>query len=316
MPRRVLLKLTEADRQALMDEVVRTSDENVRRACKALLKLSEGKGRKEVATAIKVHPTTVGRWAAQFRRHGLKGLAGSEAAPRGRPPKLRGEHLDLLCKAAQTVPRDLGKSFARWTLQRLTRHFAQQTGLGIRPQHVGFLLRRAGINWSQTGEKATVRFSGVSQAAVLWFTVAALASPKSASAALPPRVLLVAMNLGDGQLTGLWTEGRTPAAFIRFLERLLEQHPQQKLVLVAETGSIRLTKGLNRFLESQGRRLEIGLVSSHSERQKEPEPVRRSKKTIQFLFNSPERLVTRIRKGIQLVEAQDDHRLKHDFLSK
>jgi transposase len=304
MARSSLLNLNDADRQALLDEIARTFDPKVRRSCEAVLRLSEGLSRSAVAAEMAVHPTTVGRWARRFRRLGLRGLTGQPAVRRGRPAKVSSEQLDLLCNMALSSPGAFGKPFERWTLQRLTRCFVQETGLSIRPNSVGLLLRRKGVRWSHGGVEFKSRGAFPPLAGILWVSVAVLRGHGSAVVDSPRPVLWIAVNLASGHVTQLQTAGRTPDAFLQFLERVFQEHLEQRLVLIAESGFIRMTKRISRFLVLQARKVEAVLISRHPGKHEGFEAARSTKRGIAYLFNSPAALVSRISKALHEVEVQ------------
>ena len=130
-------------RQRLLTETANPANQRHRVACWAILLLAEGKSKGQVARECSVHPTTVARWARRLQRDGIAGLLG-QLAHRGRRSRFTEAHLKVLRDAALTSPRELGKPFANWTLERLGRHLSRQIGIGIRANYLGHLLRRMG----------------------------------------------------------------------------------------------------------------------------------------------------------------------------
>ena len=298
--------------------MVRTSDKHLATICRGLLLLAGGHSRREVAARSHVHPVTVSRWASRFQRRGLGGLRGFERGRSGRPLKIRGEHIELLRKSAVTPPSELGKPFSRWTLDRLARYFHEQAGIKIRPHYIGLLLRRMGISWSRP-EETSASATRVSEAVVLWISVAKVQPANAKSSSLAQRVLLAAVNLGNGQTSTRWAHRRTPATFIQFWEQLLQEYLQQRLILVAETGCVQISRQVGQFLDSHRRRLEIVLLSSSPRFEKHKisgTEARISRGAVRFPFNSPEALAAKISRGIREIQDQALHHSKHDFLSK
>lgn len=121
MGRPSLLDFSESDRRQLLAEAAKSTDPDFRDACRAVLLLGSGQSRPEVAVQFDVHPATVGRWAASFRRRGVKGLHGPEQDRRVRPRKLQTQDLEWLCQTLRTPPRKLGYAFSNWTLPHLAR---------------------------------------------------------------------------------------------------------------------------------------------------------------------------------------------------
>jgi len=292
--------LTETDQQALMNEADRASNEPLQKACRAILLLAKGKTREQVAQFVAVHPVTVGRWVARYRQHGLAGLRHPKQHKRGRRPKLLPEQLELVRRAALTPPRQLGKLFAQWTLTRLSRYLAQQTGVSVQPHYLALLLRRMGIL-----RHARAGFHVLPDLVVVWFFVAGIMNQKDPGARAANRVLYGGLNLRDGQLTTLSSPNASVVSFLGFLTTLLADYPHQKILLIAESDSFRKTLKVEAILKSQEGRLEIHSFA--------PNPVhfqdvkRRWGETnpasaMNFLFNSLEDLTGSLRKGFSTLK--------------
>src|SRR5260370_39009955 len=116
MARPSLLKLSEADERQLREAAAESPEADFRDACRAVLSLAGGATRSEVANQFRVHPATIGRWAARYRQRGLARLRGPEHHPRGRPRRLQVEHLELLRQTVRTPPRNVGYAFTASTL--------------------------------------------------------------------------------------------------------------------------------------------------------------------------------------------------------
>jgi len=145
MARPTLLKLSEVDARQLREAAAESPEADFRDACRAVLSLAGGATRPEVAEQFRVHPATIGRWAARYRQRGLAGLRGPEHDARGRPRRLQVEHLELLRQTVLTPPRKLGYAFTAWTLSRLGEFLKRRTGVTVQPHYLGRLLHRMGI---------------------------------------------------------------------------------------------------------------------------------------------------------------------------
>ena len=304
MPRSHRLKLSEHDRLSLIKESGDSRDKKASMACRAILLLADGRLRSEVAKECKVHAVTVGRWASRFRKHGLRGLLPKDNPRGGRPPKLQSHHLELLRKTALTPPEELAKPFRQWTLERLARYFIQQTGITIRGHYIGRLLKRMGVSWSGRHNQLEKRASSawISEAVILWFVAASPKQEKSPAGRAPKQVLLAAINLKSGKVTEFWTQRRTAASFLQFLQRVLQDYALPKVILVAESGSVPLTRQVARFLETEQGRLMVIMPSAVSAANHKEEGQRPSDRhTIQFLFNSPEIMASKVLRAIDRI---------------
>ena len=96
MARPSLLKLSGAEERQLREAAAESPQADFRDACRAVLSLAGGAPRQQVAEQFRVHPATIGRWAARYRQRGVAGLRGPEHDARGRPRRLQVEHLELL----------------------------------------------------------------------------------------------------------------------------------------------------------------------------------------------------------------------------
>jgi len=268
-----------------------------RLACWAILLLADGRTRGEVARECKVHPVTVARWIARLRKHGIGGLLGQKSG-QGRRSKLTEAHLELLRKAALTPPRQLGKPFNRWTLERLARYFSAQTGIGVRSNYLGRLLRRRGVSWSQGLD--SIGASGLQELEVLWFAVVRKRGSRSVPSKGEGGYLLAAINLANGHVTSLKVRRRSSSSFAHFLNRLAHQYPKAKVMLIGQRGSIGITKEVVRSLESHRETVCLSLFGGPTQ----PEnPVWDELHSgVQFLSSSPEAAISRLRIGVKQIE--------------
>jgi transposase len=263
--------------------------------------LAKGKTREQVAQFAAVHPVTVGRWLSRYRQQGLAGLRHPKQHKRGRRPKLLPEQLELVKRAALTPPRQLGKPFAEWTLRRLACYLAQQTGVSVRFHYLGLLLRRMGVlRHGKTG------FHVVPELVVVWFFIAGMRYQKDRGAKEEDRVVIYGgLNLRNGQLTTLSSPNTNVASFLRFLNTLLADYPDQKILLIAESDSFRKTVKVEVILKSQQGRLEIHSFSPnpvHLQDMKRRWGETKPTSAMNFLFNSLEDLTGSLRKGISALK--------------
>jgi transposase len=84
---------------------------------------------------------TVDHWLRQYRRGGVTALA--DAPRSGRPADADAAYRQLLVRAVESAPRDLGLGFDVWTSARLASYLAEQTGVALSPGWVRTLLNQA-----------------------------------------------------------------------------------------------------------------------------------------------------------------------------
>ena len=101
---------------------------------------AEGKTASEIAGLWAITAQGVRKIINRFNREGVAGL--SDRPRKGRPPKTDDRYVDLLKRAVQTSPHELGYPFSCWTLERLREHLARKTRV---IQHLSRLLAKHGI---------------------------------------------------------------------------------------------------------------------------------------------------------------------------
>jgi transposase len=94
-----------------------------------------------------VHPSTVWRWFADYRRFGLKGLHVEKPAGRARLIDEDGEA--ALEEALRRNPQDLGYAFTRWTLPTLVEYLYAAIHVRVSIDTVRRALRRLGYTFKR-----------------------------------------------------------------------------------------------------------------------------------------------------------------------
>jgi len=145
MARPCSIKLSPGQQQELLQAAERSREPEFRDGCRAILALAAGQTRKEVAAIMGVHPGTIGRWAALYRRESLAGLRAPAEDRRGCPRKLQVEDLCWLKETVLTPPKDLGYAFTTWSLPRLASYLEKQRGVQVKSHYIGHLLRQMGL---------------------------------------------------------------------------------------------------------------------------------------------------------------------------
>jgi transposase len=337
MARPSLLKLSEAGQQQLLQAAANSAEADFRDACRAILLLGGGADRKAVAERFGVHPATIGRWAACYRRRGVEGLRGPEHDARGRPRKLQVEHLQWLRQTVLTPPAQLGFAFTVWNLPRLARLLQQRTGVWVQPQYLGRLLHRMGIGRrrpkhtlkgkrdEKAHARARVELAGLKKnlgrlkkkvvisqdetefhlypyLVAIWSVLGSPQPEVRTPGKNQKRVLYGGLNLKTGQLTSHWAMSKSGSHFIEYLQVLLRAYPKQNILMIADNGSFHHTKKVEEFLDQHRDRLEVKWLPPYCPDLNDIERTWRRLKASHasnFLFNSLDDLVENVRKGIE-----------------
>jgi len=336
MARPSLLKLSEVDEHQLREAIVASPEADFRDACRAVLSLARGDSRQQVAEQYGVHAATVGRWASCYRQRGLAGLRGPEHDARGRPRRLQVEHLQLLRQTVLTSPRKLGYAFTAWTLPRLAEFLQRQTGVTVQGPYLGRLLHRMGIarkrpkhvlegkrdeaahDRAKTELESLKKHLGRRKKTVvisqdetefhlypylvaIWSVVGSPQPEVRTPGKNQKRVLYGGLNLKTGHLTSHWAATKSGAHFVEYLETLLHDYPDQKILMIADNGSFHHTLKVEAFVKGHRDRLEIKWLPPYCPDLNDIERTWRRLKASHasnFLFNSLDELVENVRQGI------------------
>lgn len=336
MTRPSLLRLDRMAKQELLNEANASSDPDFRDACRAIVLLGGGAPRDIVADQYGVHPATIGRWGASYRKRGISGLRGPEEDSRGRPAKLDVKHLELLKEIVLLPPRQLGYAFTNWTLPRLATVLKKRAGVSVRPHYLGLLLHRMGITRRQpkhvlegkrdevAHDQAKVELQQIKKnlgrmrkrvvisqdetefhlypyLVAIWSVVGTAQPEVMTPGKNQKRVLYGGLNLKTGRLTGHWAETKSGGHFIEFLEALLADYPEQNILMIADNGSFHHTQQVEKFLDEHKKRIEVRWLPPYCPDLNDIERTWRRLKASHasnFLFNSLDELVTNVQKGI------------------
>jgi len=340
MARPILLRLTDTDRETLAREIRETRVAGVRDACRAVLLVGNGAVRSAVSDQLGVHPATIGRWVAAYRARGIAGVRGPEKDGRGRPARLKPEHLEVLRTAAVTPPTDLGYAFTAWTLPRLATHLKEKTGVTARPPWIGRLLSRMNIRRRRPkhvlegkrdealhdaakADLATIKeglpdsdrvvisqdeaeFHLFPYLVLIWGLIGSPQLEVRTPGKNEKRVLYGGLNLGTGRLSRHWAPTKSGVHFIEFLDVLLADYPDQSILLVTDNGSFHHTKKVAAFLDLHKARLEVKWLPPYCPDLNDIERTWRRLKASHasnFRFNSLDDLVTNVQRGIDELNA-------------
>jgi len=127
MSRRIDFTLTDEQLAAVEHAMSHSPLPEVRQRATAIRLLHLGHKPEAVAEMLAVGTSTVWTWHRRYRAEGLEGLANKPKS--GRPAKADANYLVEVERAIDTDPRDLGYAFSVWTINKLRKHLAKQTGI-------------------------------------------------------------------------------------------------------------------------------------------------------------------------------------------
>lgn len=105
----------------------------------AVCRLLDGYCPQEVAEFLGLHPATVRRWWAAFRRHGAVALAARPTL--GRPPLLSATQEKIVRRWLGSNPTEFGFATELWTTQRLAGLIDEEFGVCFHPHYLAAWLR-------------------------------------------------------------------------------------------------------------------------------------------------------------------------------
>ena len=106
----------------------------VRQRAIAIRLLHLGHQPEVVADMLAVAASTIWNWHRRYRAGGISGLA--NRAKSGRPAKADDHYLAEVERTLDSDPRALGYAFSVWTINKLRKHLAKQTGINVPLQPV------------------------------------------------------------------------------------------------------------------------------------------------------------------------------------
>ena len=113
------------------------------RAQMVLLAAEQRLSAAQIAEIVRTSEETVRRWLKRYLVEGVEGLR--DVPHPGAPRKVTEEYRELLVQVVRRRPRSLGLPFWVWTLRRLADYMAEQTGIRVEYETVRVHLKAAGI---------------------------------------------------------------------------------------------------------------------------------------------------------------------------
>lgn len=140
-------QLTQSERNRLAAILRRPPNVKVFLRAKAVDLSSQGWKVPEIAEVVQRDRSVVSRWLHRFEEEGFEGLWPKKSP--GRPRKATAAFRQAADEAVRQNPRDLGYEFTRWTVNLLTDHLAETTGIQVRPCTMRNTLGDLGFRWGR-----------------------------------------------------------------------------------------------------------------------------------------------------------------------
>lgn len=147
MSRRVNFTLRTEQVETVREAMTASPRPEVRQRATAIHLLHLGHTPEAVATMLAVGTSTIWTWHRRWRRDGVAGLANRTRS--GRPLKATEAYLHQLDEIIEQDPRQLGLSFALWTINRLRLYLAEQTGIRLSYTRFRALLAKRQYVWRE-----------------------------------------------------------------------------------------------------------------------------------------------------------------------
>ncbi len=271
-------------RQSEREELERMRQQEVGRVAlraQLLLLSANGYSVPAISTIQQVTDVTVYKWLDRFEAEGAAGLY--DRARSGRPRKLDEEGEAALSEALSVPPPEFGDNFTCWTVPLLTRHLEQNLEVTLCQETVRTHLHGLGFRWRRP--RWAVRREDP-QAAARMKTIGRtiLAADEETVVLLEDETMLKtlpvlrrmwmrlgaqvrvptprqnenlyiygALDLDSGEWTQVMDEKDNSAHTIAYLEHLLEQFPQQPLLLIWDQATYHTSRQVEDWLADQPR---------------------------------------------------------------
>ena len=129
MPKQINYTLTESELSQLERAISHDLRAEVVRRATAIRLLHQGYKAPAVAEMVSASRASVQNWHKSWRMGGVEALA-NKPIP-GRKPKANETYQEALARVLESDPHELGYGFSVWTLERLSQHLEQETGIGL-----------------------------------------------------------------------------------------------------------------------------------------------------------------------------------------
>jgi transposase len=129
MPKQINYTLTDEQLKQVEHAMAHDPRAEVVRRATAIRLLHQGHKAASVAEMVSASRASVQQWHKSWREGGLEALV-NKPIP-GRTPKADQTYQDVLARTLDSDPHELGYAFSVWTLERLSQHLEQETGIPL-----------------------------------------------------------------------------------------------------------------------------------------------------------------------------------------
>jgi transposase len=129
MPKQIKYSLTDEEINEIERAIKHDPRAEVVRRATAIRLFHQGYSAVEIAEMVSASRASVQNWHQRWREGGIEGLA-NKPIP-GRKPKANTTYRETLDRVLDTDPHELGYAFSIWTIQRLSQHLEQETGIAL-----------------------------------------------------------------------------------------------------------------------------------------------------------------------------------------
>lgn len=267
-----------------------TPSADIYRNCSIILLSDGGHTMSGIAKILGCSPETVKRVRGLFRQGGIAALTPKKSP--GRPSQATASFLDMLTKAVQTHPQELGYGFATWSTARLAEHLAKETGIRFSSDQVTRLLHQEGFSvhrpkHTMKGKRDEVAYQQAQKRLrrlkkkalvknapeVLIFqdeveihrhpALARMWAKVGSQPEIPApgknekKVIYGGVNYATGKTTYTVADSKSGTHFLAFLIALVTAYVGRKIRLVCDNGRFHHTKAVQTWLADNRERIEV-----------------------------------------------------------
>lgn len=267
-----------------------TASADIFRNCSIILLSNGGHAMGGIADILGCSPETVKRVRGLFRQGGIAALTPKKSP--GRPSQATASFLDMLAKAVQTHPQDLGYGFATWSTARLAAHLAKETGVRFSSDQIRRLLHQEGFSVHRPKhtmkgkrdeaayQKAKAQLRRLKKKALAQDATEALVfqdeveihrhpalarmwAPVGSQPEIPApgknekKVVYGGVDYATGKTTYTVAASKSGGNFLTFLIALVAAYAGRKIRLVCDNGRFHHTKAVQEWLAANKDRIEV-----------------------------------------------------------
>jgi transposase len=261
----------------------------------AIRRIQAGDSLVEIAADLQVHPNTVSKWKARFRRGGLRMLASTKGT--GRPPTLDGRQMFRLRRIiVGKNPRHLNFGVALWTLPVVGDLVTALFDVGLHQTTISRILHKLGLTpqkpirrafrrdeqeiwmWTQVEFPKIVRRAKRAQATLLFLDETGVHEDHAAGTTWgargqTPRVIVHGGRKRINVISTISPRGRLwfrcypgtlgALLFVEFLEALIAD-VKDRIILVMDRHPAHVAAATKRWLHEHRHRIEVHFLPGYA----------------------------------------------------